>query len=114
VCPSAARTRSRSNGLGISPGDDYSLERLEESGEPASGEKALYAVRSPDLSALEMPSTRPETLLACTATYGLEVRTAKVVSKPRQGADPTGSSWLGSGPASACQVATSVAPFQLT
>ena len=32
------------------------------------GEKAPYDVRSSGLSALEVPSTRPEALLACTAT----------------------------------------------
>ena len=82
--------------------------------EDTGGENTRDAVRSSGLTALVVPSTLPEALLACTATYGSVVRTVTVVSKPRWGADPTGLSWLGVEPASTCQLSTSVAPFQLT
>src|SRR5215212_9656846 len=82
--------------------------------EDTGGENPLDAVQSSGSTALVVPSTFPEALLACTATYGSPVRTATVVSKPRRGADPTGLRWLGVEPASTCQLSTSVAPFQLT
>ena len=67
----------------------------------------------PDSTGLEVPSTRPEECLALTATYGSAVRTNMAVSNPSRGTDPTERSWRGLGPASTCQPATSVAPFQL-
>jgi hypothetical protein len=68
----------------------------------------------PGLTALEVPSTRPERSLACTPTYASLVLTLMTVSKPSLGAEePTGSSFSGLGPATTCQLYTSVAPFQL-
>src|SRR5215213_1060398 len=60
-----------------------------------------------------IPRTCPRRSLARTATYGSEVCTNMVVSKPSRGNDSTASNWWGLGPASTSQVATSVAPFQL-
>ena len=68
----------------------------------------------PGLTASEAPSTRPEASLACAPTYGSVVRSVMAVSKPARGViGPAGFNRSGVGPASGCQVATSVAPFQL-
>src|SRR5215218_7547789 len=68
----------------------------------------------PGSTALEVPSTRPERSLARTATYGSEVRTTMAVSNPFRGTCPRDFSRPWRRPASTAQVATSVAPFQLT
>src|SRR5215203_1098989 len=47
--------------------------------EDTGGENPLDAVQSSGSTALVVPSTFPEALLACTATYGSPVRTATVV-----------------------------------
>src|SRR5829696_5730795 len=68
----------------------------------------------PGLRTLEVPSARPERSLARTATYGSEVRTTIAVSNPFRGTSPRAFSRPWRRPASTAQVATSVAPFQLT
>src|SRR5215212_3752483 len=77
---------------------------VEAEGHPVSG-----------LSALEVPSTRPEPSLASTPTYASSpLFTLMAVSNPSLGTDgPTASSLSGLGPPTTCQLATSVAPFQL-
>src|SRR5829696_10317879 len=68
----------------------------------------------PGFSAFAVPSTRPVRSLAFTPMYGSSVCAVITVSKPFLGTEAVGSNRSSPGPARTCQVATSVAPFQLT
>jgi len=61
-----------------------------------------------------VPRISPELFLARAATYGSVACASMAVSKPSRGTEPRGSSRFGRGPEITSQVATSVAPFQLT
>lgn len=61
-----------------------------------------------------VPRISPELFLARAATYGSVAYASMAVSKPSRGTEPRGSSRFGRGPEITSQVATSVAPFQLT
>ena len=64
--------------------------------------------------ATDVPSTRPAGPSACTSTIRAALHgTRIVVSKPERANDATGCSEWRSAPASTCQRATFVAPFQL-
>src|SRR5439155_22652344 len=62
----------------------------------------------------DVARTRPDASIAWTATYGVLEDVMIVVSKPLRGCDPRTRRASGPVPPRTCQVATSVAPFQLT